>query len=56
MSKICETHSKTLRVSSVGRPEDEGRRAGVTVISVSPGNVFAAHISLGMHVSPHIYP
>ena len=25
---------------------------GVTVICVSPGNVFPAHISLGMRVSP----
>ena len=29
--------------------------AGVTVIYVSPGNVFPAHISLGMRVSPHTY-
>ena len=28
----------------------------VTVIYVSPGNVFPAHISLGMRVSPHTYP
>ena len=27
----------------------------VTVICVSPGIVFPAHISLGMRVSPHIY-
>ena len=30
-------------------------RAGVTVIYVSPGNVFPAHISLGIRVSPHTY-
>ena len=30
-------------------------RAAVTVIFVSPGIVFPAHISLGLHVSPHIY-
>ena len=29
--------------------------AGVTVIYVSPGNVFPAHISLGIRVSPHTY-
>ena len=28
---------------------------GVTVIYVSPGNVFPAHISLGIRVSPHTY-
>ena len=27
---------------------------GVIVSCVSPGNVFPAHISLRMHVSPHI--
>ena len=30
-------------------------QAAVTVIYVSPGNVFPAHISLGMRVSPHTY-
>ena len=29
--------------------------SGVTVICVSPGIVFPAHISLGMRVSPHTY-
>ena len=29
--------------------------SGVTVIYVSPGNVFPAHISLGICVSPHTY-
>ena len=28
---------------------------GVTVICVSPGIVFPAHISLGMRVFPHMY-
>ena len=32
------------------------QRPGVTVIYVSPGNVFPAHISLGMRVSQHTYP
>ena len=30
-------------------------KCAVTVIYVSPGNVFPAHISLGMRVSPHTY-
>ena len=30
-------------------------RTAVTVIYVSLGNVFPAHISLGMRVSPHTY-
>ena len=29
--------------------------SAVTVIYVSPGNVFPAHISLGIRVSPHTY-
>ena len=38
--------------NSIGNPN---LVAGVTVIYVSPGNVFPAHISLEIRVSPHTY-
>ena len=43
-SKCCQKYVFNLLI-----------RAGVTVIYVSPGNVFPAHISLGMRVSPHTH-
>ena len=51
------TWSGTFRVK-LGRDRNREvnsyRIAGVTVICVSPGIVFSAHISLGMRVSSHI--
>ena len=43
---------------SLGEADNEdydALKGAVTVICVSPGIVFPAHISLGMCVSPHIY-
>jgi len=37
-------------------PKEVIEFTAVLVIYVSPGNVFPAHLSLGMSISPHTYP